>query len=509
MTVKASTGNAATTTKAKDAKPEAEPTAAPVDTDQQTIDEIKEHARQIEKSVNQKEPRNVLRVLRTLVATRRKLNSRVLRKIIMGFYTHSIGQRDALLALLNETAADEMDVITDTNGKSAANNIEGATKRVQKTATLPLIPELNVYFNLLVLVHLIDSAKYPTAVKCSDQLMQIVTSQNRRTLDALAAKCYYFHTRCYEQVGQLNEIKSFLHSRLRTTTLRNDFEGQAVLLNCLLRLYLHYNHYDQASKLVSKSVFPESASNNEWARFLYYLGRIKAIQLEYSDAHKNLLQAIRKAPQNGAIGFKQTVHKLATIVELLMGEIPDRGLFREPTLRRSLAPYFQLTQAVRSGDLGRFGVVIENYGPKFQTDHTFTLIIRLRHNVIKTGVRMINLSYSRIFLADIAKKLNSDDSQDAEYIAAKAIRDGVIEAKINHEGGFLQSKETTDVYCTAEPQAAFHQRIAFCLDIYNQSIKAMRFPLKSYHADADSIEKAKANADWQGYWLDEDEEFEG
>ncbi len=36
-------------------------------------------------------------------------------------------------------------------------------------------------------------------------------------------------------------------------------------------------------------------------------GRIKAIQLEYTEAHKNLLQAIRKAPQHTAVGFKQTV----------------------------------------------------------------------------------------------------------------------------------------------------------------------------------------------------------
>lgn len=63
----------------------------------------------------------------------------------------------------------------------------------------------------------------------------------------------------------------------------------------------------QADKLVSKSVFPEVASNNEWARHLYYLGRIKAIQLEYSAAHKHLVQALRKAPQHTAVGFKQTV----------------------------------------------------------------------------------------------------------------------------------------------------------------------------------------------------------
>ena len=100
---------------------------------------------------------------------------------------------------------------------------------------------------------------------------------------------------------------SFLHSRLRTCTLRNDFEGQASLLNLLLRNYLHFNLYDQADKLVSKSTFPETASNNEWARFLYYIGRIRAIQLDYTEAHKNLMQAIRKAPQHSAIGFKQTV----------------------------------------------------------------------------------------------------------------------------------------------------------------------------------------------------------
>lgn len=53
----------------------------------------------------------------------------------------------------------------------------------------------------------------------------------------------------------------------------------------------------------------------------------------------------------------------------------------------------------------------------------------------------------------------------------QAIRDGVIEATIDHEKGYVQSKETSDVYKTREPMAAFHQRIAFCLDIHNNSVK--------------------------------------
>jgi hypothetical protein len=62
-----------------------------------------------------------------------------------------------------------------------------------------------------------------------------------------------------------------------------------------------------------------------------------------------------------------------------------------------------------------------------------------------------------------------------EYIVAKAIRDGAIDAVIDHEGGFMWSRERTDVYSTTEPQAAFHARIAYCLDLHNDAIKAMRF----------------------------------
>jgi 26S proteasome regulatory subunit N3 len=54
----------------------------------------------------------------------------------------------------------------------------------------------------------------------------------------------------------------------------------------------------------------------------------------------------------------------------------------------------------------------------------------LRQNVIKTGVRRLSLSYSRISLCDICVKLHLDF---AEYIVGKAIRDGVIEGRIVHE----------------------------------------------------------------------------
>jgi len=343
----------------------------------------------------------------------------------------------------------------------------------------------------LLLVRLIDDNQMDKASQCSELLMNKIVGQNRRTLDLIAAKSYYYRSRVAELTNTLEGIRGFLHARLRTATLRNDFEGQAVIINCLLRNYLHYALYDQADKLVKKSVFPETASNNEWARFLYYLGRIKAAKLEYSEAHKHLVQALRKAPQNAAIGFRQTVQKLIIVVELLLGNIPERQVFRQNLLRKSLVPYFQLTQAVRLGNLKKFGEVVESFGPKFQQDHTYTLIIRLRHNVIKTAIRSIGLSYSRISPADIAKKLILDSAEDAEFIVSKAIRDGVIEAILDSERGHMRSKDSTDIYSTREPQLAFHERISFCLDLHNQSVKAMRYPPKSYGKDLESAEERR------------------
>ena len=131
----------------------------------------------------------------------------------------------------------------------------------------------------------------------------------------------------------------------RTAALRHDDETEASLINRILRSYLQYSLYDQADKLVSKTSFPAAAGNPQHARYHYYLGRIKAVKLDYTVAHTNLQQAIRRAPQaRVAPGFWQAVHKLFIVVELLMGDIPDRGLFRHPVLEKALVPYFEIVK---------------------------------------------------------------------------------------------------------------------------------------------------------------------
>lgn len=59
-----------------------------------------------------------------------------------------------------------------------------------------------------------------------------------------------------------------------------------------------------------------------------------------------------------------------------------------------------------------------------------------------------------------------------ELVVVQAISDGAIDAGVDHDGSFVKSKESGDIYASVEPQAAFHSRIAFCLNINNEAIKA-------------------------------------
>jgi 26S proteasome regulatory subunit N3 len=36
-----------------------------------------------------------------------------------------------------------------------------------------------------------------------------------------------------------------------------------------------------------------------------------------------------------------------------------------------------------------------------------------------------------------------------------------------------------DVYVSSEPAEAFHARVAFCLDLHNEAVKAMRYEVRT------------------------------
>ncbi|KAJ3283461.1 26S proteasome non-ATPase regulatory subunit [Borealophlyctis nickersoniae] len=462
-----------------------------------TLADIKQNINLIERAVSALESRFTTRALRATAPIRRRLTVELLSQTINTHFPRDHPTKALLLGHIGGSS-DSMDV----------DQPAQADAKTEKS----FLPEVEIYLSYLALLYVHDQKQHEQGLNLATQLVEKILAANRRTMDQLAGRIYFYFARFYEVTNRLAEARPMLLAAQRTATLRHDADTQATLINLLLSNYLHYNLYDQADKLVSKVTFPESAPNNQMARYMYYLGRIKAIQLDYSASHRHLLQAIRKAPQNNAsAGFQQAVNKLAIIVQLLMGEIPERSVFRQPMLRKSLVPYLQITQAVRVGDLAKFQETLANHGAVFKADKTYTLILRLRHNVIKTGIRMITLSYSRISLRDICLKLQLDSEEDAEYIVAKAIRDGVIDATIDHQNGFMKSKENVDIYSTNEPQNAFHQRIAFCLELHNESVRALRFPLDAHRKELASAvalreeERKLAKEIVEGELDDEDE----
>nr|GEX36951.1 putative homeodomain-like protein [Tanacetum cinerariifolium] len=70
--------------------------------------------------------------------------------------------------------------------------------------------------------------------------------------------------------------------------------------------------------------------------------KIMTIQLKYTNAMESFLQVARKAPI-AALGFRVQCNKWVIIVRLLLREIPERTVFMQKGMEKTLRPYFELT----------------------------------------------------------------------------------------------------------------------------------------------------------------------
>ncbi|KAJ4883880.1 26S proteasome non-ATPase regulatory subunit 3-like protein A [Raphanus sativus] len=468
-----------TTTQDVEMKDNHTPAQSLVSSTTSTLHHLKEIAALIDTGSYTKEVRRVARAVRLTVGLRQKLTSSVVSSFLDFALVPGSEAHARLSSFVPKSDEHEMEVDT-----------ASSTPPLASSKHVPV--ELEIYCYFIVLLFLIDQKKYTEAKACSSASIARLKSLNKRTIDVIASRLYFYYSLSYEMTGDLAEIRGTLLSLHHSATLRHDELGQETLLNLLLRNYLHYNLYDQAEKLRSKAPRFEAHSNQQFCRYLFYLGKIRTIQLEYTDAKESLLQAARKAPV-AALGFRVQCNKWAILVRLLLGEIPERSIFMQKGMDKALRPYFELTNAVRIGDLELFRNVQEKFAKTFSEDRTHNLIVRLRHNVIRTGLRNISISYSRISLTDVAQKLRLNSANpvaDAESIVAKAIRDGAIDATIDHNKGYMVSKETGDIYSTNEPQNAFNSRIAFCLNMHNEAVRALRFPPNT-HREKESEEKRR------------------
>ncbi|KAI8944884.1 putative proteasome regulatory particle subunit [Xylaria longipes] len=469
-----------------------------VDPVTQAITDIKSNFALLDRAVALFDSRFTLRALRSISSLRKRLTPEILSQVIAETFPPTSASAGVAKQLLTAIGKGEVPLGRQSSADMEIDSDSKGPKNSSKNKDI--IPEVDIFLGILIQVYLFDSKQFQQGAEFSKSLADRIHSVNRRTLDSLSAKAYFYYSLFCEQLAPLPPsprspivaIRPTLLTALRTAVLRKDIDTQASVIVLLLRNYLLTSHISQADLLVSHTQFPENAANTQVARFLYYLGRIRAIQLRYTEAHEHLTAATRKSPaSNCALGFAQTATKLLLVVELLMGDIPERATFRASNMEQALWPYFLLVQAVRVGNLEDFETTIAQHADTFRRDGTYSLILRLRQNVIKTGIRMMSLSYSRISLRDICIRLHLGSEESAEYIVAKAIRDGVIEATLDREHGYMKSKEIGDVYATREPGEAFHDRIRACLGLHDESVKAMRFPMNQHRLELKNAQEAR------------------
>lgn len=72
-----------------------------------------------------------------------------------------------------------------------------------------LFPEVEMYTFLLTQLLFVGTKNWEQAKDVSDRAYRRLETFNRRTLDAIAAKVYFYYSLVYEKLNRLEEIRSY------------------------------------------------------------------------------------------------------------------------------------------------------------------------------------------------------------------------------------------------------------------------------------------------------------
>ena len=268
---------------------------------------------------NQKEEEKIknpiyLEFKKTLFSIQKSISLKDLKTLSMSFRLINKFRRgftDEDLAYLNEIYLKPHFIFSSFKYNLALpTNLEILPKLLDKTKNLPEI----VGFIFLILVSkLIDKKYYEEAFKALDFLILYFKKNQSLTIQFLQSRAFYFLSLVSERLGKMETLIKEYFSAYRSACIQMDEVTQVTLINCIIRYYLNNNAVEQARSFLSKIKYQENISTNEDSRYFYYVGRIEAIQMNYSDAYKHLNNSFRKAPEKCAFGFKNVVTKLIII----------------------------------------------------------------------------------------------------------------------------------------------------------------------------------------------------
>ena len=134
------------------------------------------------------------------------------------------------MSTANTTPIPTLAASSTSNITPAAAAAAAATTTTTTKTKLPsiVLPEVDLYLSLLVLLFAIDRQKHKQvfikfdnlyflfwynllfsekALELAERMMEKIVNQNRRSLDVIAAKCYFYYGRINELSGRLDQIR--------------------------------------------------------------------------------------------------------------------------------------------------------------------------------------------------------------------------------------------------------------------------------------------------------------
>ena len=90
------------------------------------------------------------------------------------------------------------------------DDVPAAATMASKTSFVPTVeptPEVDIYMRLLVILFLIDSKNLKGAIELTHQTAERIHSFNRRTLDSIASKVYFYLSRVHELAGDVSVVR--------------------------------------------------------------------------------------------------------------------------------------------------------------------------------------------------------------------------------------------------------------------------------------------------------------
>jgi 26S proteasome regulatory subunit N3 len=183
----------------------------PSDSNDLFLTDIKRCVDWIEKGSKEKNSRFIARALRSFLSLRRRLvSSSLLLPQIVNSYVAS----PRLVSLLRE-ALNGMDLgkipssDTDMTDEASQNNKMETeeSEATEQSWTHIYSREVEVFIAILCMAFLIDRKELHRGLVLSTAWVDVLKDENRRSLDLLAARVYFYFVRFYELTGQSRQIR--------------------------------------------------------------------------------------------------------------------------------------------------------------------------------------------------------------------------------------------------------------------------------------------------------------